>query len=438
MYGQALYLDLLEEIRNTPTIDAHEHLPPEEERLKEPRDFYSLFQHYCQADLVAAGATPADMALFADRSRPLNMRWERFRPFLGRIRTGSYARAALIVVQDLLGCDDLNDTTFESVSGQLQGINTPGLYDRILRERCNLAACIQCFCLDRGPYPDYFYHLAPGSEVVDLTNQQAVNQLTGKCDHPIHSLRDVLTCMTDMVERWRRNPKVVGIKSAHAYGRGIGFQKTTIHEAETTFNRVLTQEGHQLSAHEAIPLQDFLMFELVARAEAVQLPMVFHTGLQAGNYNRIENANPLLLQSLLEEFPQARFDLFHGGMPWVREIAVLAKYFPGVYLNMAWMHIINPAQARSALSEWLDMVPNNKIFGFGGDYGIVEKVYGHLKMARENIAAVLADKVERGAFSRAVATYVIRRLMLENATEFYGLKIQKAQPAGAGDACQRA
>ncbi len=48
MNRQTLYLDLLEEIRNTPTIDAHEHLPPEEERLKEPRDFYSLFQHYCQ------------------------------------------------------------------------------------------------------------------------------------------------------------------------------------------------------------------------------------------------------------------------------------------------------------------------------------------------------------------------------------------------------
>jgi predicted TIM-barrel fold metal-dependent hydrolase len=428
MNRETLYLDLLEEIRNTPTLDAHEHLPPEEARLKEPRDFYSLFQHYCQADLVAAGATPADTAIFADRSRSLNERWQRFRPFFERIRTGSYARAALIVVQDLLGCDDLNDKTFEFVSCELQNINTLGLYDRILRKHCNLAACIQCWCLDRGPYPDYFYHLAPGREVVDLTNQQAVNQLAEKCGHPIHSLRDVLTCMTCMVERWRKDLKVVGIKSAHAYGRSINFQKTTLHEAETVFNRVLTQEGHHLSAHEAMPLQDFLMFELVARAEAVQLPMVFHTGLQAGNRNRIENANPLLLQSLLEEFPRARVDLFHGGMPWVREIAVLAKYFPGVHLNMAWMHIINPAQARSALSEWLDMVPNNKIFGFGGDYSIVEKVYGHLKLARENIAAVLADKIESGAFSRPVASHVIRRLMLENASEFYGVKVEGAQP----------
>jgi predicted TIM-barrel fold metal-dependent hydrolase len=151
--------------------------------------------------------------------------------------------------------------------------------------------------------------------------------------------------------------------------------------------------------------------------------MVFHTGIQAGNFNRIANANPLHLQPLLEEFPRARIDLFHGGMPWVREIGILAKYFPGVHLNMAWMHIINPAQARSALSEWLDIVPNTKIFGFGGDYHIVEKVYGHLKLARQNIARVLAEKVAEGAFSRAEASRIARRLMLENPRDFYALNL---------------
>jgi hypothetical protein len=110
-------------------------------------------------------------------------------------------------------------------------------------------------------------------------------------------------------------------------------------------------------------------------------------------------------------------------MPWVREIAVLAKYFPGVHLNMAWMHIINPVQARSALSEWLEMVPNNKIFGFGGDYSIVEKVYGHLTLARQNIAAVLAEKITVGAMSRSEAVVIARRLLFENPREFYELDV---------------
>jgi len=223
------------------------------------------------------------------------------------------------------------------------------------------------------------------------------------------------------VADWKGNPKVVGIKSGHAYSRSLAFQRRSRSDAEQVFAKVIDSEGPPLSAGEATLLQDYLMFELVARAEAVDLPMVFHTGLQAGNRNRITNANPLHLETLLQQFPTARFDLFHAGMPWVREIAVLAKYFPRVYLNMAWTHIISPAQARSALAEWLDMVPNTKIFGFGGDYAIVEKVYGHLTLARRNIARVLAEKVQEGAFSRSEASLVARRLMFDNPNDFYRL-----------------
>lgn len=67
------------------------------------------------------------------------------------------------------------------------------------------------------------------------------------------------------------------------------------------------------------------------------------------------------------------------------------------------------------------MVPNNKIFGFGGDYSIVEKVYGHLTLARRNIAAVLADKIEIGAMSRSEASVIGRRLLCDNPRDFYQL-----------------
>lgn len=417
----ALVGELFEELQHIGTVDAHEHLPTEESRMKEDRDFFSLFQHYCRGDLVAAGATDEDLAVFGDRRRTLKERWQRFQPFLSAIRTGAYARSALIVVRDILGLDDLNEDTYEAVGEKLREINRPGLYDHILKERCNIAACIECWCLGAEPYPDYFYHLAPGPELVDLTNQGALDALAKRCDHPVHTLDDALECMGRVVEGWRADPKVVGIKSAHAYARPLSFQKVERSVAEGLFNRILTHEGHALGAHEALPLQDYLMFQLVARADAVGLPMVFHTGLQAGNYNRIANANPLLLQNILEEFPRAKIDLFHAGMPFVREIGVLAKYFPGVHLNMAWTHIINAAQARSALCEWLDMVPNTKIFGFGGDYGIVEKVYGHLKLARQNVAMVLAEKIREGAYTRREASLVARRLMRENADRFYGL-----------------
>lgn len=424
MENHRLYAELLEELNTLPVIDAHEHLPTEPDRLALPCDFYSLFQHYCAADLVAAGATQADMDFFADREHPLEERWRRFRPFLSAIRTGSYARSALLVVRDLLGLPDLNDDTYLDVTEKLRELVRPGFYDRVLWERCNIRGLIQCWRYGQSPFPAYFYHLAPSPELVDLTSRAQLDQLGANCGISIHRLDDWLSAMSMTVERWKADPLVVGIKSGHAYNRGLNFQKVSRHEAELVFNQMFTHHKSVLSLQELVPLQDYLMFELMARAEAVQLPVAFHTGLQAGSFHRISDANPLLLQTLIEEFPRARIDLFHGGMPWVREIAVLAKYFPGVHLNMAWMHIINPAQARSALSEWLDLVPNTKIFGFGGDYRFVEKVYGHLKLAKQNIARVLADKVEECAFSRAEASLVARRLLFDNPNEFYGLGLK--------------
>jgi predicted TIM-barrel fold metal-dependent hydrolase len=301
-------------------------------------------------------------------------------------------------------------------------MNKPGLYDDILRRRCNLAACIQCVGLENMG-PGYFRHLAPSGAVVDVAGPADLERLSGMLGREIGSVQDLLECIDRAVGDWRANPRVVGIKFGQAYSRTLEFRQTDKSDADAALRRIVSS-GRTVSPADVRVLQDFLVFALTARAGESGLPVVIHTGLQAGNSNRVSNANPLLLQDLIAANPRTRFDLLHGGMPWVREIAVLAKYFPHVYLNMAWMHIISPTQARSALAEWLDMVPNSKIFGFGGDYSIVEKVYGHLKIARENIALVLAGKVREGAWSRSDASLVARRLMHDNAVEFYQLSLR--------------
>lgn len=86
---------------------------------------------------------------------------------------------------------------------------------------------------------------------------------------------------------------------------------------------------------------------------------------------------------------------------------------------MCWMHIISPSRARSALSDWLDEVPANKIMGFGGDYLFVEGAYGHSVIARQNIAMVLASKVDEGFYSLDQAKKYARWLLRENAENLF-------------------
>jgi predicted TIM-barrel fold metal-dependent hydrolase len=154
--------------------------------------------------------------------------------------------------------------------------------------------------------------------------------------------------------------------------------------------------------------------------------------MQEGNENIVSNSNPTLLTDLIREYKNVKFDLFHAGYPYARELAVLAKNFPNVYPDLCWVHILSPTAARAILSEWLDLVPSNKILGFGGDYRFVEGVYGHVVLARRNVATVFQEKVASGEIELRQVPYLASRVLRENARELYGL----AEDAGFAPASQ--
>jgi len=74
------------------------------------------------------------------------------------------------------------------------------------------------------------------------------------------------------------------------------------------------------------------------------------------------------------------------------------------------------------MKEAIDMVPFNKIFAFGADYVFfIEKVYGHLQIARENIALALGDRVDRGLMDLDEAKAILKAWFYDNPKQFYNL-----------------
>ena len=73
------------------------------------------------------------------------------------------------------------------------------------------------------------------------------------------------------------------------------------------------------------------------------------------------------------------------------------------------------------LDEWLDYIPGNKIFGFGGDLHLVESIYGHLEQARDNIARALAVKVDRGDYDSKTALELAENVLYHNPKRLFKL-----------------
>jgi hypothetical protein len=96
--------------------------------------------------------------------------------------------------------------------------------------------------------------------------------------------------------------------------------------------------------------------------------------------------------------------------------------FTNVYIDMCWTHIISPSGARHMLHEYLDTIPSNKVFGFGGDNRWAEQSYGHSLIARENIIRVLEERVAGGDLDERQAIEIGRRLLHDNAAEIFTRK----------------
>jgi hypothetical protein len=426
-------------------VDTHEHLLSEEERNRAAVDFSYLFPHYASSDLISAGMPPAlfeavrlpiravlvERAARTRRPRPypvpartdmsLEERWDAVDPYWDCIQHTGYGRCLRIAARDLFGVPDINRESYRRLSEAIAESKRPGWYRHVLKDKARIAISIQDD--GRATVDKTFFapvvrleHFAAARTRDELTALEAESGVT------IHTLDDLLRAMRMMLEGYLADG-AVGVKIALAYRRVIRFEKVAKADAERRFNRISSHLGEGLSWEDARPLQDYLVHEIIRAAIERDLPIQMHTGLQEGNENILTNSNPMNLVNLFIEYQEAKFDLFHGGYPYLGEVLALAKNFPNVYLDLCWLHIISPTAGVRMLHEAIETVPSNKIFAFGGDFIIPEGAYGHSVLARQVVSRVLTEKVEGGYLSEDDAMPLARRILRENPAALYRLKV---------------
>jgi predicted TIM-barrel fold metal-dependent hydrolase len=409
MSADSLRANLIQAMEQFEIIDAHEHLGPEQTRLEKEVDVFTLFAHYTRGDLAVAGMSEPQYQSLFNQDIPLEGRWRIFAPFWERIRWTSYSRAALLAAQKFYGFDDINERTYGPLSEAMKEANTPGLYQRVLGDACGIRlALTQCQRTDLGspllaPVMPLAYFMQTWT---DLARPHFDPSAT------IRSLDDYVDAACRYIVRVK-SEGAVGLKMAsNPYG------EPSRSEAVSLFEQLRSGTVERLP--DANPLRDYVVDRLIAFAAEQDLTIAVHTGYW-GDFRRLD---PLHMIPLLQRHPRARFDIYHLGYPWMREALMLGKGFPNVWLNLAWTHIISQRFATTGLDEAIDLVPSNKVLAFGGDYGVpVEKVYGHLVMAREDIADALARRISEGQMSETQALDLARKWFWDNPVELYRLQV---------------
>ena len=403
--------EIYDEIAELAIIDAHEHLPPEARYLSFGYSGLNLFANYLWHDLRSAGV-PGE---FVDTMReggdhPVDTWWPQIRLHWEHVRGTSYAHALRITARDVFGVSDINDHTIGLLAEKVKADNTPGIYRRTLQERCRIrhSICVVDSAGDDPSFPDDPC-LKGIARLHPWFGGDWLSELREMAGGKVNTVEEA----AGVVQRAARRGLAAG-----AIGFKIlvaDFGPPDAKAAEEQF-RAARRGGPGPAP--GLALRDYLFDKACDVAAEAGVPMAVHTGYW-GDFRQLD---PKFMLGFAARRRDVRFDMFHLGAPMYRDAILIGKNLPNVTLNLTWCPIISQVQTKRALDEILDLVPLNKIIAFGGDYRVaVQKVYGHLVLAREAVAAALGERVEAGGLDREEAVRIARLWFHDNPARIYGL-----------------
>ncbi len=412
---------LYHELCQMACVNSHSHLPPESVRLADIPDAIAFFRHtYPASDLRSAGMSEAQMQHVFASGLPLQQRWQTLSRYLPYVRFTGFVQSILIAFKDLFGIEDLNADTVDQLSQAVRQESVPGYYRTILKDRCKVVKSVsqmdELIEVDR----ELFTPMPRLNRFSMIERRSQIEDIAAKVDKPVESLPALVAVIEDVCTTWREKD-IAGVKLSQSYVRRMDFEERSASDAAQVFDAILAGEEISLRSEKGRILGDFLVFECCRIASAMGFTIQFHVGLRAGSRHSMEGCSAAPMVNLFRACPEARFDLSHSGFPYLHETTVLAKAWPNVYLNMDWIQAVSPEASRRALAEWLRAVPYNKIIAYGDDVEHVEVAYGALVIARQNVAAVLADMIADTNLTEGQALDIARTVFLDTPAALYGV-----------------
>lgn len=230
--------------------------------------------------------------------------------------------------------------------------------------------------------------------------------------------------VTATLERQKREG-AVAVKYEAAYLRSLDFEDVSKSEARDVYSKgrdgVLPDASYK-------KLQDYIFRYIAAECGRLGMAVHLHAAWGAGGYFHIAGANPLQLESVLND-PKLRktnFVMLHGGWPFTREVAALLSK-PNAYADFSEQTFMNyPRAVASAIREWLERAPEKVLFAtdaypFSEEMDWEEAGWVAATTGRQALGLALTEMMQDGEITRDRAIEIGRMVLRENARKLYGL-----------------
>jgi len=241
---------------------------------------------------------------------------------------------------------------------------------------------------------------------------------------PPASLPDYLArVVTPTLERQKQGGAVAE-KFEAAYLRTLAFDAVDRGAAERIYRQFAASGVASDSDYKTV--QDYLFRYIAAECGRLGMAVHLHTMAGAGGYFDIAGANPLNLESVLNDpgLRKTNFVMVHGGWPFTREINALLQK-PNAYLDYSAQSLLLSAPTLAGtIREWLEHVPEKVMFGtdaypYSNEMGWEESAWMAARTGRQALAIALTGMMRDGEITRSRAVELARMVLRENARKLY-------------------
>jgi len=408
---------LADEIEKIPLYSTHEHTLSAQE--KGSVDLFTFIDNWLLGTAGRRVETPEGLDPEA--------RWREISPWVKATSNLGMMRVWVEGFRALYGFEDreITDRNWKELSERITRENERPDWERyVMREKANIERALldDENSLERDR--DLFVPVMRLNQWATPNGlPAALDAFEQKLNLSIRTFDELLHAIDLVVERFVSAGGGAIKNGIAASSISLRYERRTRAEAEAIFNEVMLN----WYTSNPRPFIDYIVRYFLERTIDAGIPMQIHTGNANGPGAIISRCNPIGLELLAADYPEANLDIFHAGFPYLREAIALAKINRGVYLDLCWMPWLSPRMTRTLLAEALDSVPATKILAFGGDCGYLEGTIGAAVITRRIVAEVLAEMVEEGAISEDYAVWVARRILYENAKELYDEKSRESR-----------